>query len=157
MFRLDYISCVLTISAAILLGQKRWQGWLVAGINSIVICDIAVNTSQLGFIPANLFCIALYTYNVVSWRKQIKADRDLDRLSSNIESAPTPRHVDYQYDSASQLPNKQRIPVPRADGAELRLESLCCERSTPSFMDSLGRSPSKHLDLSNLLSCSGNP
>jgi hypothetical protein len=55
MFRLDYISCVLTISAAILLGQKRWQGWLVAGINSVVVCDIAVNTSQTGFIPANVF------------------------------------------------------------------------------------------------------
>ena len=74
MFRLDYISCVLTIGAAVLLGQKRWQGWLLAGVNSILICDIAVNTSQLGFIPANVFCIALYAYNIVGWRKQIKAD-----------------------------------------------------------------------------------
>jgi hypothetical protein len=74
MFRLDYISCVLTIFAAVLLGQKRWQGWLVAAVNSILICDIALNTSQLGFIPANVFCIALYAYNIVDWRKQIKAD-----------------------------------------------------------------------------------
>lgn len=74
MFRLDYISCVLTIGAAVLLGQRRWQGWVVATVNSILICDIAVNTSQLGFIPANVFCIALYAYNIVDWRKQIKAD-----------------------------------------------------------------------------------
>ncbi len=155
MFRLDYISCVLTISAAILLGQKRWQGWLVAGINSILICDIAVNTSQLGFIPANLFCVALYAYNIMGWRKQIKVRRELDRLSPGIDSRVTPEHVDHQYDSASPLPNKQRVLVPRPDGAQLRSESFCCERSTPSFLDSHEQSSSKYLDLRNLLSCSG--
>ena len=81
MFRLDYISCVLTIGAAVLLGQKRWQGWLVAVVNSILICDIAVNTSQLGFIPANVFCIAMYAYNIVDWRKQIKADAVRERCA----------------------------------------------------------------------------
>jgi hypothetical protein len=29
--RLDYISCVLTVLSAILVGRKFWQGWLVAG------------------------------------------------------------------------------------------------------------------------------
>src|SRR5215469_3950268 len=126
MFRLDYISCVLTISAAILLGQKRWQGWLIAGINSILICDIAVNTSQLGFIPANVFCVALYAYNIVGWRKQIKAHRELDRVKSE--------HVHHQYDSASHLPNKQRSLFGRPEIAELHWETFCCERSTPSFL-----------------------
>ena len=69
MFRLDYISCVLTIGAAVLLGQKRWQGWLVAVVNSILICDIAVNTSQLGFIPANVFCMVMSAINLRAWRK----------------------------------------------------------------------------------------
>jgi hypothetical protein len=93
MFRLDYISCVLTISATILLGKKRWQGWLIAGINSVVVCDIALNTSQLGLIPANVFCVALCTYNIVGWRKQIKAHRELDRLSPSIVCPATPAHV----------------------------------------------------------------
>jgi len=69
MFRLDYISCVLTIGSTILVGRKRWEGWLIAGLNSVLICIIAVNTSQTGFIPANLFCLALYGYNVWEWRK----------------------------------------------------------------------------------------
>jgi hypothetical protein len=155
MFRLDYISCVLTISAAILLGQKRWQGWLVAGINSILICDIAVNTSQLGFIPANLFCVALYTYNIVGWRKQIKAHRELDRLSPSTDSRSTPKHVDYQYDSASQPPNRLRVQIPRPDVPEFRLETFCCERSTPSSLDGHELSAGKYLDLRNILSCSG--
>ena len=68
--RLDYISCVLTVLSAILVGRKIWQGWLVAGVNSVVVCVIGLQTAQFGFIPANLFCIALYSYNVWNWRKR---------------------------------------------------------------------------------------
>ena len=68
--RLDYISCVLTILSAILVGRKFWQGWLVAGANSLIVCVIGMQTAQFGFVPANLFCIALYSYNVWNWRKR---------------------------------------------------------------------------------------
>ena len=44
-------------------------GWVLAGINSLVICVLAKNTAQLGLIPANIFCIFLYSYNVWNWRK----------------------------------------------------------------------------------------
>ena len=68
MIRLDYISCVLTILSTVLVGRKLWVGWVVAGINSAVICVIGIRTSQLGFIPANLFCIVLYAWNFNRWR-----------------------------------------------------------------------------------------
>lgn len=68
MFRLDYISCILTVLSTILIGRKIWQGWMLAGANSLVVCVIALRTAQFGFIPANLFCIALYSYNVWNWR-----------------------------------------------------------------------------------------
>jgi len=66
--RLDYVSCVLTILGTILLGRKLWQGWVVAAINSAIVCIIGVRTAQFGFIPSNLFCIALYTVNLRTWR-----------------------------------------------------------------------------------------
>ena len=66
--RLDYISCILTVFSTILVGRKIWQGWMVAGANSVVVCVIALRTAQFGFIPANLFCLALYSYNVWNWR-----------------------------------------------------------------------------------------
>ncbi len=66
--RLDYVSCVLTILGTILLGRKLWQGWVVAAVNSAVVCVIGVRTAQFGFVPANLLCIALYTSNLVTWR-----------------------------------------------------------------------------------------
>ena len=66
--RLDYISCILTVFSTVLIGRKIWQGWMVAGANSVVVCVIALRTAQFGFIPANLFCIALYSYNVWNWR-----------------------------------------------------------------------------------------
>ncbi len=75
MFRLDYLSCILTIGSTILVGKKRWEGWVVAGLNSVLICVIAVNTAQFGFIPANLFRLALYTFNISEWRKSINAQK----------------------------------------------------------------------------------
>lgn len=72
--RLDYVSCVLTILGTILLGRRLWQGWVVAAINSAVVCVIGIRTAQFGFVPANLFCIALYTLNLHTWR--FKAQRD---------------------------------------------------------------------------------
>lgn len=69
LLRLDYISCILTIGSTILVGKKRWEGWLIAGLNSALICVIAVDTSQFGFIPANVFCLALYSYNIRAWSK----------------------------------------------------------------------------------------
>ncbi len=68
MIRLDYLSCILTILSTLLVGRKLWAGWVVAGINSLLICVIGMRTSQIGFIPANLFCIALYAYNLRNWR-----------------------------------------------------------------------------------------
>jgi len=66
--RLDYLSCILTVAATVLIGKKLWQGWVVAGINSAVVCIIGIRTAQFGFVPANLLCIALYTSNLVHWR-----------------------------------------------------------------------------------------
>ena len=67
--RLDYLSCVLTVFSTILVGRRHWEGWILAGVNSVVICFIGLRTSQWGFIPANLFCIVLYGVNLRAWRK----------------------------------------------------------------------------------------
>jgi hypothetical protein len=67
--RLDYLSCVLTVLSTVLIGRRYWEGWVLAGINSAIVCVIGFRTSQIGFIPANLFCIVLYAFNLRSWRK----------------------------------------------------------------------------------------
>ena len=69
MLRLDYLSCVLTVFSTVLIGRRYWEGWVLAAINSAIICVIGFRTSQTGFIPANLFCIVLYAFNLRSWRK----------------------------------------------------------------------------------------
>jgi hypothetical protein len=68
MFRLDYLSCALTILSTILVSRRLWQGWVVASANSVIICIIGVRTAQLGFIPANLFCLALYAHAIYKWK-----------------------------------------------------------------------------------------
>jgi hypothetical protein len=73
MLRLDYISCVLTVLSTLMVGRRMWYGWVVAGMNSVIICAIALKTGQFGFVPANLFCLGLYVYNIVQWRKQPQA------------------------------------------------------------------------------------
>ncbi len=72
MFHLDYLSCFLTILSTILVGRKLWTGLVVACINSAVVCMIGLRTSQLGLIPANLFCIVVYTVSIRSWLRDRK-------------------------------------------------------------------------------------
>lgn len=64
---LDWLSCCLTIASTILVGRKLSIGWIVAGINSVLICVIGAITHQYGFIPANILCICLYVVNVRNW------------------------------------------------------------------------------------------
>ena len=65
--RLDYLSCLLTVVATILVGRKKWTGLVVSGVNSLIVCVIGVHTSQYGFVPANVFCICIYAFNLKSW------------------------------------------------------------------------------------------
>lgn len=67
-FRLDYLSCFLTVLSTLLVGRRMWQGWIIACANSAIICLIGFRTAQLGFIPANVFCLAIYGYNIAKWR-----------------------------------------------------------------------------------------
>ncbi len=88
MFRLDYLSCLLTVLATILVGRKLWTGLVVAGINSLIVCVIGLQTSQFGFIPANLFCICVYAFSVRSWLKEqrnAKKNRESEAVSDFVE------------------------------------------------------------------------
>lgn len=67
--RLDYLSCILTVTSTLMIGRRRWQGWIVASVNSLIICVIRVRTAQLGFVPANLFCLGIYAYNMLEWQR----------------------------------------------------------------------------------------
>ena len=92
MFHLDYLSCLLTVLATILLARKSWTGLLIAIVNSLIVCAIALRTSQLGFIPANLFCICVYGFSMRSWlRKQTHTNRDQARRQDSGTVADSPR------------------------------------------------------------------
>jgi hypothetical protein len=67
---MDYLSCILTVMSTILVGRKLRLGWIVAGVNSLLICYIAVKVRQYGLIPANLLCIGLYCVNIRRWSVQ---------------------------------------------------------------------------------------
>jgi hypothetical protein len=92
MFHLDYLSCLLTVLATILLARKSWTGLLIAIVNSLVVCAIGLRTSQLGFIPANLFCICVYGFSMRSWlKKQIHTNRDQAQRQDSGSVADGPR------------------------------------------------------------------
>jgi hypothetical protein len=93
MLRLDYLSCVLTILSTLLIGRKKWQGWIAAGINSVVISVIGIRTAQTGFVPANLFCIAIYAYNVLEWRRQARPSSPGEAMSDTLTSQTSARHA----------------------------------------------------------------
>ena len=84
MFRLDYLSCFLTVVATILIGRKMWTGLVVSGINSVIVCVIGLHTSQYGFIPANVFCICINAFNLRTWLK-VQKDPSESTTDANSE------------------------------------------------------------------------
>ena len=76
MFRLDYLSGLLTVVATILVGRKKWTGLVVSGVNSLIVCVIGVHTFQYGFIPANVFCICINALNLKLWLNKEESPRD---------------------------------------------------------------------------------
>lgn len=112
MFRLDYISCLLTVVSTVFVGRRMWQGWVIAGANSLIICFIGLKTAQTGFIPANLFCLAVYVYNIQQWRNPapvgkatlLKSAKNVVRLRS-VHSVETRerREVAFIAEGSSQL------------------------------------------------------
>src|SRR6201998_2637695 len=83
MFRLDYLSCLLTVVATILVGRKMWTGLVVSGVNSLIVCVIGFHTSQYGFIPANVFCICINAFNLRAW---FKVQKDLSESTTDASS-----------------------------------------------------------------------
>jgi hypothetical protein len=69
-FRLDYLSCFLTVVATILVGRRMWSGLAVSCVNSLIVCVIGLHTAQYGFIPANLFCICINAFNLRTWLRE---------------------------------------------------------------------------------------
>lgn len=89
MLRLDYISCVLTVVSTVMVGRKMWHGWIVAALNSVVVCIIGMRTAQFGFVPANLFCIGLYANNLSQWR--LPAGRHGPKIPTKSRPDDSPR------------------------------------------------------------------
>ena len=99
MLHLDYLSCLLTVLATMLLARKSWLGLLIAIVNSLIVCAIALRTSQLGFIPANLFCVCIYAFNIRSWLKQQThtnrdqaKGQDIDSVADGLRMSPAMQH-----------------------------------------------------------------
>ena len=84
MLRLDYLSCALTILSTCLVSRRMWQGWVVASVNSVIICVIGYRTAQLGFVPANLFCLALYVHAIYKWKRPSEETASPSKLASHI-------------------------------------------------------------------------
>jgi len=95
LFRLDYISCFLTVVATLLVGRKQWTGLVLAGINSAIVCVIGIKTAEYGFIPANVFCIVTYAVSVRSWR------RDRKLAGESAAEAASPAHHEPRIKAAS--------------------------------------------------------
>jgi hypothetical protein len=92
MFHLDYLSCFFTVLATILLARKSWIGLLVAIVNNLIVCAIGLRTSQLGFIPANLFCVCIYAFSMRSWLKEhTPTNRDQAQPQDSGSVADGPR------------------------------------------------------------------
>jgi hypothetical protein len=111
MLRLDYLSCVLTILSTVMVGRRKWQGWVVAGANSAIISVIGLQTGQWGFVPANAFCIALYLYNIRKWRSRGANNSDLPATVSESPSLELSARLNQQSEVRAEATAMHRLRV----------------------------------------------
>jgi hypothetical protein len=109
MFRLDYLSCFLTVVATVLVGRKMWAGLVVSGVNSLIVCVIGLHTSQYGFIPANVFCICINAFNLRAWLKVHKYSSDSTTGASSEQAAGCKRMSTSKKAAMRRLKNSLRI------------------------------------------------
>ena len=69
--RWDILSAALTLTSMLAVGQRKWQGWGLAFVNSVAVCILAVHVEpkQWALIPTNVFCLVIYTRNLITWRR----------------------------------------------------------------------------------------
>jgi hypothetical protein len=84
--RWDIISAALTFTSMLAVGQRKWQGWGLAFLNSVAVCILAAHVApkQWALIPTNVFCLVIYTRNLIKWRRddqQRRAARPTHRKS----------------------------------------------------------------------------
>ena len=75
--RWDIISAALTFASMLAVGQRKWQGWGLAFLNSVAVCILAVHVApkQWALIPTNVFCLVIYTCNLIKWRRDDRQRR----------------------------------------------------------------------------------
>ena len=75
--RWDIISAALTLTSMLAVGQRKWQGWGLAFFNSVAVCILAVHVApkQWALIPTNVFCLIIYTRNLIKWRRDDQQGR----------------------------------------------------------------------------------
>lgn len=75
--RWDIISATLTLASMLAIGQKKWQGWGLAFLNSVTVCILAVHVApkQWALIPTNLFCLVIYARNLFIWQRDERRQR----------------------------------------------------------------------------------
>jgi hypothetical protein len=122
MFRLDYLSCFLTVVATILVGRKMWTGLIVSGVNSLIVCVIGLHTSQYGFIPANLFCICINAFSLRAW---LKVQKDPAATDASSELVAGCKRMSTSKKGGHATLNKFFQNPPRGKAREFDLISRC--------------------------------
>jgi hypothetical protein len=54
---------------------------------------ISVRTAQLGFVPANLFCLGIYAYNMLEWHRDSHSELGSVTLKPQTAAAHVARKI----------------------------------------------------------------
>ena len=68
---MSYWSWVLEgigLLGAFVVGRKRWWGWAILLVNTVLWGVYSIQSHQYGFIMASVFYAPLYTRNLIKWQ-----------------------------------------------------------------------------------------
>jgi nicotinamide riboside transporter PnuC len=72
LFRLDVLSSLISICAIVIVGRKKWWGWLfnIANVFLLTILNIRYGLWALHFLNVGLLC--MFAYNAWLWKSKSK-------------------------------------------------------------------------------------
>lgn len=79
----------LGLIGAYFVGRKRWQGWIVMILASVLWIVFGLQTHQYGFAVASMAFLVVYSRNLRAWRADLSLAEPASRLGHQPGSPAT--------------------------------------------------------------------
>jgi len=90
-FVLDALGALLVITALLIIGEKKWWGWIFSLSAAVVYFFIGIVVGLYFLIGLNIILVCVYTRNLIKWKREAGEKMDLKACDICMEIKGTQR------------------------------------------------------------------